>query len=136
MTTSFFWLFYLPSHSWSWLWKETGRQVLAGVEPFSLGEFKANNLCTHLIATADVATDIFAAMKSFFQTPNSYVVLKSHLTSEQLWWLGCPEWEKKQESINSSCQSYLLLLFHPSPVFYPLSLPIQVDPSFIPGFLT
>lgn len=62
--------------------------MLAGVKPFLLGELKAKSLCTAPyslppVATADVATDVSAAMKSFFQMPNLYIVLKSHLMSEQ-----------------------------------------------------
>lgn len=58
--------------------------MLAGVKPFLLGELKAKSLCTPTpIATADVATDVSAAMKSFSLLPSLYVVLKFHLMSEQ-----------------------------------------------------
>ena len=61
----------------------------------------------------------FCCSEILFQTPLVPTVLKSHLVSKQLLWLGCPRWEKKQESMNPNILSYSLPLFHPSPVFCP-----------------
>lgn len=86
------------------------------------------------LATADMP--LLPCYETFFQMPNLYYLSQSHLEVCNEDKMTTRMRKETRDQKSPAFQSCSPSLFHPSPIFCPHSLPVQVDPSFIPIFQT